>query len=272
MINRPVFLALGLIGFGCNSGKVILDRVYEDFDGRFVSQVYTWECQATNDASTETFVGTFGHEVALYYAPSSLDDLFPKSGCVYGLDMFPTTAGENGSSLEGLVGYPSWSNGIDNGVLEGGFGYWFQDILTDERTCTSPEVILNAPMVLDNALGLSGASIETAYDVPTVNFDSGVTSLDFGEVISMQWGNHDWPRTWVHIRRVQEGVPVELITCAVDNNEFTLGTEIWDQFNEAFPADSVEIYVGFEAREVQQLSSGDVVEVLNRAVAVPVEN
>lgn len=272
MANRFVCLFLGLIGFGCNSGKVILDRVYEDFDGRFISQVYTWECQATNDTSTETFVGTYGHEVALYYAPSSLDDLLPNSGCIYGLDMFPTTAGENGSSLEGLVGYPSWSNGLDNGILEGGFGYWFQDVLTDERTCTSPDAILNAPMFLDNALGLSGVSIEKAFDVPAVNFQSGVTSLEFGDATLVQWENHDWPRSWVHIRRVQDGAPVELVTCLAQDNEFRLDNTVWDQFNDVIPAEDVEIYVGFETREVQQLSSGDVVEVLNRAVAVPVEN
>ena len=36
------------------------------------------------------------------------------------------------------------------------------------------------------------------------------------------------------------------------------------------PAEDVEVYVAFEHREVQQLSSGEVVEVLNRAVAIPV--
>ena len=43
--------------------------------------------------------------------------------------------------LDGLVGYPEWSNSATDGSLEGGFGYWFQEVLTDERTCTSPDEI-----------------------------------------------------------------------------------------------------------------------------------
>ena len=106
MITRSFSIAMGIFAFSCNSGKIILDRVYEDFDSRFVSQVFTWECQVNSDDEVEIFVGTYGHEVGLYYAPGSLDDLLPSDGCVYGADMFPTTAGTNGSSLDGLVGYP----------------------------------------------------------------------------------------------------------------------------------------------------------------------
>ena len=273
MIIRSISIGMGIFAISCNTGKVILDKVYEDFDARFVSQVYTWECQITTDDVTEIFVGTYGHDMALYYAPGTLDDLVPSQGCAYGVDMFPTTAGANASSLAGLVGYPGWSNSVTDGSMEGGFGYWYQEVLTDERTCTSPAEILSDPIVLGNALGLSGASIDTAYDVPVVDFSSGITDMTFGDTASMEWESHDWPRTWVHIRRVQEGQPVELLTCVVeDGTEFEINEGIWSEFDEALPASDIEVYVAFEHREVQQLSSGETVEVLNRAVAVPVEN
>ena len=164
--------------------------------------------RVTTDDGTDIFVGTYGHEVGLYYAPGSLDDLLPTEGCVYGVDMFPTTAGANGSSLDGLVGYPTWSNSASDGTLEGGFGYWFQEVLTDERTCTSPSEILADPIVLGNALTLSGASIDTSYPVPAVDSSAGITDMSFGETATIAWGDNQWPRTWVHIRRVQEGQPV----------------------------------------------------------------
>ena len=173
MSSRFFSIAVGISAISCNTGKVILDRFYEDFDARFVSQVFTWECQVSNDDGTEIFVGTYGHEVGLYYAPGNLDDLLPTDGCVYGTDMFPTTAGANGSSLDGLVGYPTWSSSASEGTLEGGFGYWFQEVLTDERTCTSPSEILADPIALGNALTLSGASIDTSFPVPAVEFSSG---------------------------------------------------------------------------------------------------
>ena len=140
------FPLLWVFAISCNTGKVILDRFYEDFDARFVSQVFTWECQVSNDDGTEIFVGTYGHEVGLFHAPGTLDDLKPTDGCVYGADMFPTTAGANGSSLDGLVGYPTWSNDANNGTwkVDSGIGF----VLTDERTCTSPTEILSDPIVL----------------------------------------------------------------------------------------------------------------------------
>ena len=72
--------------------------------------------------------------------------------------------------------------------------------------------------------------------------------------------------------RVQEGQPVEVLTCVVEdmNMRFVIDETIWTSFDEALPmSEDVEVYVAFEHREVQQLSSGEVVEVLNRAVEVP---
>ena len=74
--------------------------------------------------SQEIFVGTYGHEMALYYAPGSLDDLLPEQGCSYGVDMFPTTAGANTLHLldwldfqGGQIQQPMvhWKVGLDTG-------------------------------------------------------------------------------------------------------------------------------------------------------------
>ena len=87
MTVRSISIGMGIFAISCNTGKVILDKVYEDFDARFVSQVYTWECQITTDDVTEIFVGTYGHEMA--FTTLGLDDLLPDRGA-YGVDMFPT--------------------------------------------------------------------------------------------------------------------------------------------------------------------------------------
>ena len=70
----------------------------------------------------------------------------------------------------------------------------------------------------------------------------------FGETATIAWGDNQWPRTWVHIRRVQEGQPVELLTCVVENeSEFSIDESIWDSFDELLPAEDVEVVVGFNS-------------------------
>ncbi len=260
----------------CNTGKVTLEKVNEDFDGRFLSQVFVWECQeglAEDTGQNTVFNGTYGHQVALYYAPGNLDDLLLNEGCFYGLDMFPTSGGSGGSSLEELVGYPTWSNSVSNGLLEGAFGYWFQDVLTDEHTCLNPEAILSDPMTLDNALGLSSVSISESYTVPLVQFSDGISQLSFGETQTIRWNVHDWPRSWVHIRRTKANQPVEVLTCTTfADTQFTIDDQIWEYFDQNLSADSIDVFVGFESRDVQRSADGSLVEALNRAVAVPVEN
>jgi len=273
MSVRFIFCCGPFLLMACNTGKVTLDRVTEDFDARFVSQVFTWGCQSSTEDETDLFVGTYGHEISLFFAPGKLDDLIPTDGCVYGVDMFPTSAGEGASSIEGLAGYPMWSNSVDNGVLEGGFGYWSQDVLTDEHTCENPSTVLTDAIELENALGLSSVQIEQAFDVPRVDFSEGISFLEFGQDASVEWETHEWPRSWVHIRRSKAGQPVEVLTCVTsDVQSFELDDVIWDQFDEGLSADTLDVYVAFEHRDVQRSDDGSIVEILNRAVAIPVED
>ncbi len=274
MLRRIWLFSTGIL-MACNTGKVTLSTITEGFDARFVSQVYTWECQNEegNGDAINVFPGTYGHEVALYYAPGNLDDLLLNEGCQYGLDILPQTAGEGASSIEGLVGYPTWMSDGADGYLEGGFGYWFQDVMTNEHTCLDPSLILSTPIQLQNALGLSGVSVEQYSEVPSVDFEEGVSSLAFGQETQIVWNETQWPRTWVHLRSTKDGEAVEMLTCPInDGNSFSVDSSVWAYFTEALEVDNVELFVGFEHRDVQRSDDGSIVEVLNRVIAVPHEN
>lgn len=282
MTRRVLLFSSGIL-MACNTGKVTLNTITEGFDARFVSQVYTWECQEEVGNQTETegdneieinvFPGTYGHEVALYFAPGNLDDLLLNEGCQYGLDIFPKTGGEGASSIEGLIGYPTWMSDGADGLLEGGFGYWFHDVMTNEHTCLDPSLIVSNPIQLQNALGLSGVTVEEHFDIPTVEFESGISTLQVGQDTQIEWSEHQWPRTWVHVRSTKDGEAVEVLTCPIVNgNSFSIDADVWAYFTSELEVDNVELYVGFEHRDVQRSNDGSIVEVLNRVVAVPYEN
>ena len=260
--------------FACNTGKVVLDQGQTDYDARMISQVKVWDCVGGNDTGgTEQFHGTYGHEMFFYHAPSSLNDLLPQDGCVYGLDVFSTSAGSNASSLEGLVGYPEWQYGEESGYMEGGFGFWYQDIMTDEHTCEDPQDILDASIVLGNAQAFSGAEIPSAFPVPDIQFTGFQSLIDFGDTVDVSWSETQWPRVWAHLRRTKDGQVVEMMTCHItEGNSFVLDSTIWEQMNESFNVDVNQLYIGFENREMQETVTGQWVETLNRSIAVAVQN
>ena len=273
MIKNPKVLvcySFISLGIGCNTGKVLLEQGATDYDARFISQVKTWDCLG---GGTDPFLGTYGHEMSLYYAPSSLNDLIPSEGCVYGNDAFPTVAGGNASSFDGLVGFPGWNNEEQNGTMEGGFGYWYQDVLTDEHTCENPADILESGITLNNAQDFSGATIPDAFVVPEVEFNGFDSVIDFGDVVDVTWSTHNWPRTWIHLRRSNDDQLVEMVTCVIsDSNSFSLDEDVWGLMSEDLNADTNQLSVGFENREIQETQSGKYIEVLNRSVAVAVVN
>ncbi len=255
---------------GCNTGKVVVEQGSTDYDARFISQVKTWDCL---EGGTDPILGTYGHEVSLFYAPSSLNDLIPTDGCAAGVDPFPITAGSNGSSFDGLVGFPGWRNDDQTGTMEGGFGYWYQDVLTDEHTCESPSQILDSNIGLINAQDFSGATMPVAFSSPEVEFNGFDSVIDFGDEVDVSWTTHNWPRTWIHLRRTNDGQVVEMVTCAIsDSTLFSLDGNVWDLMSEELNADTNQLYVGFENREIQETQSGRWIEVLNRSVAVAVVN
>ena len=264
--------------FSCNTGKVVLENGANEFDARFISQVFTWPCEdytedtATGEIDIGITVGTYGHELALFYAPNSLEDLLPDSGCVYGAEMFPIDAGSSSSALEGLQGFPQWSNSLDGGELQGGGGYWFVDAMTDEHTCDAPGSILQYPVTLGNANQFTGYSTETATYVPMVEFTGFTNVIEFGDNVTADWGsNGGWDRVWIEMQRTKDGDVYESVVCNVSGGtSFTLDSDFWGLFDPNIPIEYQHLYVGFEKREMEMTVTEEWVELVTRAVTVAV--
>ena len=267
-----------MLFFSCNTGKTVLEGGAEQFDARFISQVFTWPCEnypedtASGEADIELAVGTYGHELALFYAPTSLIDLLPAEGCVYGAEMFPIDAGANGSSLEGLQGFPQWSNSLNSGELQGAFGYWFMDAMTDEHTCDAPGSILQYPATLGNANQFSGYSTETATYVPMVEFSGFTDVISWGDNVTASWGaNGEWDRVWIEMQRTKDGDVYESIVCNVSGEtSFTLDSDFWGMLDPDLPIEYQHLYVGVEKRNMEIAQTGEWIELVTRAVTVAV--
>ena len=264
--------------FSCNIGKTILEDGVSQFDSRFVSQVFTWTCEdyvedtATGVVDVSTVVGTYGHELSFAYAPSSLEDLLPKSGCVYGAEMFPSDAGSNGSSLENLQGFPQWSNSIDGGELQGAFGYWFVDAMTSEHSCDAPGSILQHPVSLTNANQFSNYSTETATYVPLVTFTGFEDVISWNDEVTASWGSSgEWDRVWVEMQRTKDGDVYESIVCNVTGeNSFTLDEDFWGMLDGNLTVENQNLYVGFEKRTMENTVTSEWIELITRSVAIAV--
>lgn len=262
----------------CDIGKVVIEDGAEQFDARFVSQVFTWPCEDYEEDSAGgtmnigTTVGTYGHELAFFYAPGSLEDLLPESGCVYGAEMFPIDAGVNGSSLDGLQGYPQWANPNSGGELQGGFGYWFVDAMTDEHTCDAPESILQYPATLGNANQFSNFSTETASYVPMVEFSGFTNVIAFGDNVTADWGsNGEWDRVWIEMQRTKDGDVYESIVCNVSGQtSFTLNDDFWNMLDPNLVIEYQHLYVGMEKRKMKLTLTEEWIELVTRAVTVAV--
>ena len=64
-----------------------------------------------------------------------------------------------------------------------------------------------------------------------------------------------------------------MVTCVIsEGSSFSLDDSVWELMSEELNADTNQLYVGFENREIQETQSGKHIEVLNRSVAVAVVN
>lgn len=276
-VNKVMIMMLIFL-FSCNTGKVVLENGPEQFDARFISQVFTWPCEdyeedtAGESVNIGTTVGTYGHELAFFYEPNSLEDLLPASGCVYGAEMFPSSAGANGSSLEGLQGFPQWSNTVNGGELQGAFGYWFVDAMTDEHTCDAPGSILQFPATLGNANQFSNVSTETATYVPMVTFTGFQDVIGFGDTVTADWGsNGEWDRVWVEMQRTKDGDVYESVVCNVSGQtSFTLDDDFWGLLDPNLPIEYQHLYVGMEKRKMEMTLTDEWIELVTRVVTVAV--
>lgn len=264
--------------FSCNTGKTILEDGAAQFDARFISEVFTWTCEdyiddtASGAVIVETVVGTYGHELSLAYAPGSLEDLMPASGCVYGAEMFPGDAGANGSSLENLQGFPQWSNSIDGGELQGAFGYWSVDAMSSEHSCDAPGSILQHPVSLTNANQFSNFSTEIATYVPLVTFTGFEGVISWDDEVTASWeSSGEWDRVWIEMQRTKDGDVYESVVCNVTGeSSYTLDSDFWGMLDPDLVVEHQNIYVGFEKREMEKTVTDEWIELITRSVAVAV--
>jgi hypothetical protein len=263
-------MILALI-LSCSTGKVVIGSGEGAYDARFVTQVSTWEC---GGFETDPYPGTFGHEVILYHAPGSLSDLLPENGCEFGVDMFPNSAGEGAMPIEGLEDFPEWNSTVDSGEMQGDFGYWYEDVLTDEHTCDSPQELLEYGTVLENAAHFSGSATPAASEVPYVAFsgydeESGV--ITWGDEVEASWETTEWDRIWIQMSRVREGDIWESVVCNVsDETSFTLSEDVWALMDEELNVEYNNLYVTFEKRDLSQTDSGHWIETISRVVSLAV--
>ena len=254
--------------FSCNTGKVVIGTGEGAFDARFITQVYTWQCGGFD---VDPYPGTFGQEVVLYHAPASLSDLLPVEGCEYGVDMFPDNAGSGAAPIDGLSNFPEWDSTVDSGELQGGFGYWFEDVLTDEHTCDSPHELMEYGTVLENAAHFSGAVAPSVSEVPMVEFGGFEGVIEWGAPVEASWENNDWDRVWVQMRRELEGQVLESVTCNVSGEDsFLLTEDMWALMDENLNVEYNNLYVTFEKRDLTQMNSGHWIETVSRAISIAV--
>ena len=279
-MQRPLMLVvcLGLTA-ACKGNDKSGEGNGPERDSRFISDVYTWECQGydTGGTTLTTWQGTFGQHMYLQYAPDALGSLSaPSAGsCSKGLDMFPGGSGSGGKDISGLSGNPRWSTDDSSGEMEHkGDGYWVDEVSGNVHSCAEVEDVLGSGASLTDAGDLSGSSTPAPGAVPEVEFehpDGNEATIEWAEEVEASWGDHGWDQVWVQIRREREGDAWESVTCNVsDADSYTLSADMWALFDESINIETNNLYIAFQNSDEQTTSSGLKVEVVTRAIAVAV--
>ena len=248
-------------------------------DARLVTDVYSWECNGGADGGT--YQGVFQQVNSLEFAPDALRvvPLPSPGGCTAGLNMFPENAGEGGTAVPGVSGDIEWENDADDGYfVEMAAGFYQDDVFPDTRTCTDINDVLLGGTRLVNAGSLEGVSTPSPQDIPAVEFsglsvdpDTNVELIQFGDEITASWDDHDWDRVWVQVRRELDGTTWESVTCnATGLDSFTLDDAVWTQLDPNIDVDQNQLYVGFEAVGEEETVDGYKVETAIRAMALAV--
>jgi|GEM_PF-1201782 len=240
-------------------------------DARLIADVYTWTCVDPSDGWE--YQGAFGQEATLEYAPGGVEALeLPAVGdCQAGLDMFPNDAGPAALDIPGMSGDPVWESEVDDGSMQKlNVGFYYDDAYPDVRTCYSTDEIMAGGITLVEAGPLTGAATPAPNAAPTVIFDTGGTSIEFGDSVGMEWGTHLWDEVFVQVRREKEGEAWESVTCNVTGLDgFQLDSAVWDLMDERIEVDQNNLYVGFQTHGRDSVTGNDV-QVITRAIAVAV--
>ena len=240
-------------------------------DARIIADAFTWQCSAAGDL----YPGVFAHIVTMEYAPDGLRSLeLPAAGeCTYGLDMFPSNAGENAASLESILGNPSWSSDNYTGALElMSTGFWIDDVLEDTHSCEEVDQRLEGGTSIEQAGALSGASTPEPVEMPLVEYDGFESILEWGDEVTASWdGDHEWSQVWVQIRREVDGEAWESVTCnATGSDSFTIDDAIWGLLDNDLNVDRNNVYIAFQNASTVETDSGLKVDVLTRSIDIAV--
>jgi len=280
MRHSLLFVLTGIFMTSCISGKTQVGTVDTGSEGegsgsgkdaRIIADAFTWQCTAAGDL----YPGVFAHIVTMEYAPDGLRSLdLPASGeCTYGLDMFPSNAGENAASLASILGNPSWSSDNYTGALElMSTGFWLDDVLEDTHSCEEVDQRLEGGTSIEQAGALSGAQTPAPVEMPLVEYDGFDSILEWGDEVTASWdSDHEWSQVWVQIRREVDGEAWESVTCnATGTDSFTIDDAIWGLLDNDLNVDRNNVYIAFQNASTIETDSGLKVDVLTRSIDIAV--
>jgi hypothetical protein len=273
----PLLVLPALLSLGCK-GSLNLGKG-EEPDSRFTADVYVWPCieKGADTASADTlYNGVYAFDLALEYAPDALaSQTLPAPGtCEASLSVFPIDAGASGVDIPDLTGDPEWESVVDVGVLaHGSPGFYFSNVLENQRSCQTTDDVIGGGVVLTNAGSVTGARTPDPGDLGAVTVadanEDGV--LDFGEVTEVSWEASGWNETWVQIRQERDGEAWGTVTCNTTGMEsFTLDDTVWGELNETLPVQYINLYVGFTTANTQLPDEVQKVHARTRTIFVQV--
>ncbi len=245
-------------------------------DARFLADVYTWECQ--EEGGVDFYEGVFGFNVSLEVAP---DALVPRAlpapgGCSADLSMFGADPNGELADIPELGDEPRWETAIDGGELENvSEGWYYDEVFDNIHNCQTTAGLLDGGVTLIEAGSLSGAITPDPGEINDVTMvsmsDYEETGFEFGEEIEVSWDAEGWDEAWIQIRRERNGEAWEYVTCNVTGyDDFVLGDNVWGLMTENLGDVFNNVYVAFQNHSMQEMETGQKVEVATRAMHVAV--
>ena len=291
MTRMPMIAALLVLVAGCQSGKLggfgdddtaatdddstteetIPGASDPEPDSRLIADIVTWPCGGSD--GTAPYLGAYALTTTLEYAPDGLQEftLPPEGECASGVSMFPQDAGNAGADIDGT---PQWVTTWGQGVMERHTpGYYYADLLGNQHSCQNLDEMLGTGISITDAGPLTGVSTPAAGTVTAVNVDDDQVSqgLSFGDPLDLSWQADDWESSWVQIRMERDGYAYDSVLCNTTGlAEFTLTEDVWSLLDEELSVEVINLYVGLQNTDVQELESGLKVDVITRAMYVGV--
>jgi hypothetical protein len=243
-------------------------------DARLHADMFTWECRTddTGGNVVDAWEGVYAYDVWMEYAPDALvDRALPSSGCVKGVDLFPTSAG--GGAYD-LVTEPTWSNGDAEGSLaRTGTGFYRDEVFGNQSGCARTDELLGDGTLLGGGTPFDGARTPApgSYEDVRVSSLDAQSGIPFGASVDVAWTASGWDESFVQVRREdRSGSLLESVTCPATGGAFAVDDAVWGLFNSALEADVTNLYVGVQRVQQAEMDDGQIIETVSRAMHVAV--